>query len=490
MTNPELVSKKIRTYLQDLSPKALEGLVRSLERARAEGSTDPHFELILNVSAQMLRQPDLADAEARAGRIRRNQVQRKFFRPLEEFLITEFLPNKQEGRIYRDMLDRVWTWLGRDLLPSDVKKVLDLSERPKVSDEKLDLLVTNLRKTALDAMSHALEQIERSEKERRRLSIEVGGERGIADLKDINKIFGAEGWLMPLLQVVPETLSEQKFRSDSSILRVVERCSERFPDHMPVVAVALMERADSPSDLACFAGRLAKTNDAKAISTSRFAPFVDVVLSEAERLNVLAQDHRKYNPDPVAFSTALSDYHSLVKGLEQDLEIAHASSWHRRLSETKREISAAVTGELQNAMGAVRRSLQVPKIGPDGALQIDNASIDEAVRALRTAVMVRNAAETFAVNDIGKRTRQMIEQTLEIVTRSLISDLSKQSGAEGKAHLSAVDTAIMLSEIYFGGDYAAQLRRSRQTALEKQRQVPKAQTSQVTAAASKVLPGR
>ncbi|MBD8893477.1 hypothetical protein [Roseibium litorale] len=483
MTNPELVSNKIRSYLQDLSPKAVEGLVRSLERARAEGATDPHYELILTVSAQMLRQVQPDDLGNRIWRVRQSQVQRKFFQPLEEFLITEFLPTKQEGRIHRDMLDRVWTWLGRDLLPSDVKKVLDLALRPKVSDDKLDMLVANLRKTALDAMSDALHQIERSDKERRRLSIEVGGERGIADLKDINKIFGAEDWLMPLLQVVPETLNDKKFRADTSILRIVQRCSERFPDHVPVVAVALMERADSPSDLACLAGRLANSNDAKVISASRFAPFVDVVLSEAERLNVLAQDHRKYNPDPVAFSMALSDYHTLVKGLEQDLELSHSSTWHKRLSETKREISAAVTGELQNAMGAVRRSLQVPKADSEGVLQIDNASIDEAVRALRTAVMVKNASETFAVNDIGKRTRQVIEQTLEIVTRSLISDLGNQPDQSLKAHLSAVDTAIMLSEIYFGGDYAAQLRRSRQTAIEKQRTLPKKQEHSLTPAA-------
>ncbi|WP_073009891.1 hypothetical protein [Roseibium suaedae] len=459
--------------MQDLSPKAVEGLVRSLERARAEGSNDPHFELILTVSAQMLRQFQPSEAESRAWRLRQGQVQRKFFQPLDEFLVTEFLPNKQEGRIHRDVLDRVWTWLGRDLLPSDVKKVLDLALRPKVSDDKLDLLVSNLRRTALDAMSNALHQIDRSDKERRRLSIEVGGERGIADLKDINKIFGAEDWLMPLLQVVPETLNEKKFRADTSILRIVQRCSERFPDHVPVVAVALMERADSPSDLACFAGRLANTTDAKLISASRFAPFIDVVLSEAERLNMLAQEHRKHNPDPVAFSTALSDYHNLVKGLEQDLEFSHSSTWHKRLSETKREISASVTSELQNAMAAVRRSLQVPKTDAAGNLKIDSASIDEAVRALRTAVMVRNGSETFAVNDVGKRTRQVIEQTLEIVTRSLISDLSKQPDQDVAAHLSAVDTAIMLSDIYFGGDYSAQLKRSRQTALEKQRTAPK-----------------
>jgi hypothetical protein len=81
--------------------------------------------------------------------------------------------------------------------------------------------------------------------------------------------------------------------------------------------------------------------------------------------------------------------------------------------------------------------------------------------------MARNTSETFAVNDVGKRTRQAVEQTLEIVTRSLITDLGQAKGQELEAQLSAVDNAILLSEIYFGEEYAAQLRRSRQSAVSK-----------------------
>ncbi|MEO0976524.1 MAG: hypothetical protein AAFY24_04675, partial [Pseudomonadota bacterium] len=64
-------------------------------------------------------------------------------------------------------------------------------------------------------------------------------------------------------------------------------------------------------------------------------------------------------------------------------------------------------------------------------------------------------------------TRQAVEQTLEIVTRSLITDLGKAEGAQVEAHASAADAAITLSEIYFGADYAAQLRRSREAAFTK-----------------------
>ena len=299
------------------------------------------------------------------------------------------------------------------------------------------------------------------------MSIELGGERGIAEIGDIQKIFSAERWLMPFLQTIPDRINEHRLKRDQDVLQLVDKCSARFPDHVPILAAALVDRAEAPSALCTFAGRLAGDSDPKTIAGSQFAPFVDVVMSEAERLHILALEHRNHNPDPVAFSNALSEYHSLVRGVERDIDLTVTGTWHRRLSDTKRSISDVVTRELNNAHGAVRRALQVPKVDKNGQLAIDQGAIDDAVRTLRVVSMVRNASETFAVNDIGKRTRQAVEQTLEIVTRSLITDLSKAKGEQQEAHQAAADVAIMLSEIYFGEDYAAQLRRSRQSAVAK-----------------------
>ncbi len=465
MSDSEIVTSKIRSYLEELSPQAVATLVRNLEKARSDGSADAHVDLILRASLELLRASERPVGEAERGIVRRNQIQRKFFTPLDVFLINEHLPTKQEGRVQRSILNRVWHWIGRDILPRDVDQVLNYAENNPISDDKVEALVRNLRRRAVDAVGEILHKIDISDKERRRLGMEVGGERGIADLRDINKIFAAENWLMPFVSAMPEALNDERLKTGNGVLRMVEKATTRFPDHTSLVAAALLDRAESPASLCSFAGRLAGSNDPKAISASPFAPFVDVVLSEAERLNVLAHNHRAHNPDPVAFSQALSEYHDLVRGVELDMDLSHAGVWHKRLSDTKRDISEIVTRELRNAHGAVRRSLQVPTISADGEVESDTQAVDEAVRALRVVVMVRNASQTFAVNDIGKRTRQTVEQTLEIVTRALISDLSKTTGKQREAHLAAVDVAIMLSEIYFGGAYAQQLRRSRQSAI-------------------------
>lgn len=472
MTQSELLTSKIKTYLRELSPQAVQTLVRTLERKRASGSEDPYVDLILSASVDLMRVPPLQSKEETEReealappKIGRASVPRLFFGPLQEFLINEQLPVKQEGRVHRAVLGKVWNWIARDVLAKDVDMLIRQVEAGKIDEEKLEVLVKALRRRSVDAISAALDLGETSEKAYRRMSVELGGERGLADLRDINKIFAAEGWLVPFLNAVPETLSEHRLKADVDILNLVNKASQRFPEYNSVVAAALLERANRPSALCSFAGRLARSDDPKIIGQSPFSPFVEVVLSEAERLHILAEAHRSHNPDPVAFSQALQEYHSLIKGVELDLDFSQAEGWRKRLSETKKSVSDIVSRELNGAHGAVRRSMQLPKVGPSGDVEVDQAVIDEAVRALRVVAMVRNATETFAVNELGKRTRQAVEQTLEIVTRSLIQELRKQHGPALEAHKAAVDVAIQLSEIYYGTEYAQQLRRSRQSAI-------------------------
>jgi len=467
MTHSDQLEAKLKTYLSSLSPKAVEALVRNLERAKNQKNADPNIQLILSAAINLMRKPQPVAPDLPGGEQRRGQVQRMFFAPLQDFLIDELLPNRQEGRIHRGVLDRVWKWLGRDVMAADMRIVLEQAGNAAISSERIDALVQALRSRSVEAIDDKLHRGEISEKEHRRMAAELGGARALAELKDIQKIFAAERWLVPFLQNIPDRINEQRLKRDTDVLRLVDKCSERFPDHMPVIAAALVDRAEMPSALCAFAGRLIGNSDPKAIANSLFSPFVDAVMSEAERLQILALEHRNHNPDPIAFSQALSEYHTLVRGVERDMDLTVTGKWHKQLSETKRSISSVVTRELNSAHGSVRRALQVPKFDETGQLNRDQAAVDDAVRALKVVTMVRNASETFAVNEIGKRTRQAVEQTLEILTRSLVTDIGKTRGPQLEAQMAAADVAIMLSEIYFGEEYASQLRRSRQSALAK-----------------------
>ena len=489
MPKDQAIEQKIKVYLDSLGPKAIAALVRNLEKGGAANGNDLGLSLVLSAAQEILRSKEGVIEDIAPAVPRRANIQRMFFSPLNDFLIAEHLPNRQEARINRDVLQKVWTWLARDILPGDCKLVTAQATDPKVSSERVEALVQALRRRSVDAIGQALSQAEESEKHHRRIGIELGGERGIEELADIHKILAAEHSLMPFLHSLPESINEARLKNDHDILKLVGSYTSNNPDQIPLVAAAMVDRADAPSALCAFAGRLAGNSNPRAIATSQFSPFVDVVMSEAERLQILAREHRDRNPDPVGFSQALSDYHTLVRGLEMDMDLTTVAGWKRRLSDSKRAISEIVSRELNAAHGAVRRALQVPKADAEGKFALDQYAVDDAVRALRVVVMVRDARDSLAVNDVAKRTRQTVEQTLEILTRALIGDLGKAKAQTRDAHLAAADTAIMLSEIFYGSEYAGQLKRSRQAAIAKSIELEKeeADTAQQGLAAGKLL---
>ncbi|NVK33671.1 MAG: hypothetical protein HWE23_04265 [Rhodobacteraceae bacterium] len=468
MAASDLKSSKIQKYLKDLSPKAVESLVRNLERARDTGSADENVELILDASTGLLRgwEP-IAEERPRLGS-RRSLVERHFFSPLDEFLINEVLPVKQEARIEREALDRAWRWLQRDILPVDLAELLKDSEDEKVNDQQLERKIVQVRHRAIDAMSDYLEHLSEADKARRNLTIEMGGERGYRNLTDILKIFAAENWLGPFLDSIPDVVSDHELREGGRMLNMVKRLTSQHPDRVAIVAVALQRRAEHTASLCSFAIRLAGTDSTRALSKSEFSPFIDVVMSEADRLCILADEHRKYNPDPVAFARALEDYRALVSSIERDLDLKVMPQWFKRLAQSKTQVSSIVTSELGNVHDLVLEAIEVPEVDSQGNFERNTEVLDQAVRALHTLVLVGKSNDIFAVNDVSLRTRQGLEQALEYKTRSLMSTLGTTVGPRRDAVLMALDTAIQFSEIYYGSKFAQQLRRSRHSALAKE----------------------
>src|SRR5262249_46901602 len=99
--------EKLRQYLREISPEARALLLRELERVALSGEQFPGLDLIL----EELR------AEQRVSRQsaeRLDAPDRRFFLPIQPFLVDEDIPDRLPGRIARSALPRIWTWLERD----------------------------------------------------------------------------------------------------------------------------------------------------------------------------------------------------------------------------------------------------------------------------------------------------------------------------------------------------------------------------------------
>ncbi|MBA5776378.1 hypothetical protein H2509_04470 [Stappia sp. F7233] len=462
MLSRHILVQKIRAYLQALSPRAVDMLLRNLEASKARGETDPIVRLILEAGIELLR----GEEEAVAGEPRGKWLRRLFFRPVECLLIDEALPHKQKGRITRSSLVGIWTMIERDFVPELIEAAERQVQDPALSEAEAASIAGHLRDAVTPDLRRFINDMLQDEKLRQRMTMVMGGERVYLDLFDVVDAFEAEAWLTPFLDSLPEKLSDWDLKSDSPAAQRVKAATGRHAENAALIAAAILGRAENPAGVAALASNLARTQDAKKIADSPYAAFVDVVLSEAERLYIVACKRPDAESD---ITSALSHYHALMRGIDRDIDFSCGGKWYKRLAETRRQFSELVSAELEAAVSHVRRALKVPAVDADGKPLTDRISVEEAKRALGMLALMRVAAESLAVNEVTARTRQTVEQTLEIMTRKLLADAAKCTAEEKPAHLAAVDVAIELCEGYFGKDYAGLLRRSRRAAESVQK---------------------
>src|SRR5262245_58297548 len=96
--------EKLREYLRDLKPAARALLMGELERTLLRGDDLAGAEVIL---AELRR--ELRDGVSDAERV--GEAARRFFKPLEPFLVDDAPNHKHRGRIARRTLEPLWSWV-------------------------------------------------------------------------------------------------------------------------------------------------------------------------------------------------------------------------------------------------------------------------------------------------------------------------------------------------------------------------------------------
>ena len=459
MTDRRFLTAKIRSYLDELSPRAVQTLLRSLETARDRGSDDPNLDLILDACLRVVRRSDSLVAEIEP---RDNWLQRLFFTPVEDLLVDEILPGPDRGRIKRTSLDLIWSWLHRDVAPDRVREAMEIAQRLETDPDDIARLANDLRDEVDPIVRNFIGDAHENDRARQKLVMLVGGERAMRDLETVFDAFRARSWLDGLRESLPERLTEWDFKAGSPSLKRIKSVTDRHADMAHLVAAVVVRRVDAAESMMSLACGLAGAATIKKIAASPYAAFAEMALSEAERYAVIACGDC---PTSV-LSDALNAYCSLVRVLDRQFELPDKPDWLRRIAQTRRMLSGLVTRELEATLGHIRRLLSVPQSRDGMEPMLEPGLMAEGLRGVMLVIKMRDFAESLAVNEITARTRQALEQSLEIKTRALLSRLAEAKGGESrKAHLVAVDAAIELCEAYFGKDYADQLRRSRKAAL-------------------------
>ena len=227
-----------------------------------------------------------------------------------------------------------------------------------------------------------LDDIWQSVKARQRLAMQLGGERVLEDAADLIEIFDKQDVLSDLRRHIPLISRVEDVRENHNIAEAINAFVTSRPEDSVWAAATLASCGQTPKVLIGILQPLLESDDSKLIWSSPFRAFVDLYLYEIERQIVLFRDQLDGRIDAKNSVATINRYHDLMRYLHVEIDFDEGSGWQPKLNDIVRQMSAAVSGELDNVAGLLRRALKI-RSGRDGELgRVDEIAVDDAARGL------------------------------------------------------------------------------------------------------------
>jgi hypothetical protein len=468
MTSDGQSIERLREYLRTLTPEARSMLVQELERNLLRGERNAGGDLILEELRRVIR----AEAQ-QVPRI--GDAARLFFAPFEPFLIDGRADHKRIGRLARVSLEPIWAWIGRDLLPTEMKALGADINRALLSDNRnrADQLVRTLHDRTITRVRAIIAENGQDEKSRRRLAVQVGTPRALEDLNTVVAILSLRDLLADLAHRLPKEFRVFEHEQIEPIIALLDSATTqsalaatgaRRSDAFLYGLILVMNRLAAPWQLIRIATCAAASDDAARIAETPYAAAVTIVLGETEYLIAEMRAELKAGR-PVAWM--LKGIHDAARGLRTEVDLSFDSPWSRQLAAIRADVSNLLTSEIETAPGFVRRLLRprpAKDIAPGSVL--DPLDVEEAERRVEFVATCRHYASELAVNEVTMRAHSELTHCLEAGTKILLDSLRQTGDADRPFRQSQVEAAIRFCRPVFGAEYASLLAKAAEVAVQ------------------------
>ena len=468
MTSDGSSIERLREYLQGLSPQARAMLLAELERALLRDHDIGDSELVL----QELRRTIRATAQP-VPRI--GDAARRFYVPLEPFLIDGAADHKRAGRLARVSLEPIWEWIGRDLMPAETKVLTDDINRALLAEDsvKADRSVRALHECAIQRMSAAIGALEAGDKAQRRFSVQVGTPRALEDVTMLMHVLALRDTLAELARRLPDHYRVFEHEDAAEVKALLERLStQRSLSHAPTQRsdfflyglIIVANRMAMPWQLIRLATLAAESDDTARIAATPYAAAVTIVLSDLEHAVSELRSELKAGR-PVGW--LLKSIHNAARVMRTEMDLSADSAWSRQLAAIRTAVSNLLASELETTPGRVRRLLRPRPVSEIVAgSQLDPMDVQEVEMRVELVAACRQYASELAVSEVTLRTRSDLTQYLETGARALVDALRQAGDAERPFRRSQIEAAVRFCRTVFGAEYAELLAKAAEVALQ------------------------
>lgn len=367
--------------------------------------------------------------------------------PLAPFVTPEDIRTKTRGIVTQKSRDRIAQWLVNTGAPEIVKDLaakLDGVVDRKVQDELVDQAQDKLAHQIGEALAKA-----ETSKAKSRLSVQLGGDQGAADLEDVAIIlkrrsllarFSAEFHLSA--GPIDEALKIVKTQLDPLAIK--------YQDALSFALVLVRQKLPNPQSFVRLAAIAVESTDGSRICETPYARILDLALSEAER-NFASARRNTSTEERAAFLKAVRGFGATARALSTEIDLQADGTHARSLAALRREAAESIRGDLQDLAPRVRRLVR-PR-GQERSLEDHEIARLEA--DLDLLLIARSYAEEIALNALSGRVFTEVKELLDTGTPQLMERLRAADEKTKPGLRARLATVVSVSAKIFGSEYAA-----------------------------------
>lgn len=455
-------TERLREYLSQLPLKSQALLMREFERALERGENVAVASLVLEQLRLIVRGSD--DNE----RSRTDEPSRLVFRPLDPFLV-EGSATLRPGQVRRSSLGPVWAWLVREGATAEVQA---LEAAMTTGGPAADQAVRKLQIAAAAAMDQIASPAGRGG-DQRALS-RIGGPSVVEDLVSIAAVLKNREPLETFGSRISSSIRNLSDTQLAAVQSAINLPSLQTPQTLPFTLSLLMQRLASPWQVIRLAVAVAGSDDEIRVAATTYGVAVSMVIHDlSDMVADLRQDIKQGRMD--SLSHHLKTIHDGLRGLRTELDIRTESTWGKRLSAIRVDISNTLKSEIEGVPGRVRRLLrQRPDKDIHAGSKLDPTEIDETAALIDFVAVCRTYASELAINEVTLRTFSDLQHYTEASTEALVESLRASDSKTRPFRKLQMDTAIRFCDVLFGHDYASLMRKAADVALSGERKSSRA----------------
>jgi hypothetical protein len=448
---------RLRDYLRDLPADSRSLLIAEFERKIVHGEDSAGADLVLKELRRLHR-------ESRETTPRFGNAARLFYRPVEPFMVDDGAARRHPGRIPRAVLDQLWTWIRRDLLPDRAQQFTQAASEALLAGDQgnAELSARKFQDQAAAAIAQALDAAV-DEKAKRRFCVQIATPHAEHDATTLMRILKMRDPLAMLADLLPGYIANLADTRLTETKGLIASAAARDPDIVVYALLIVMRRLAAPWQLIRLAPR-SSGSLANAAETDRsYGTAVSVVLAELGRLTDELRDDLQRGG--VATIGLLQNIHDAARGLRVELDPSPESHHARELAALRAQISELLQSQIESMPGRVRRLLRPrpsAEIRANSTLDADDVAETETLVGLVGAC--RQFAAELALNEMTQRSYSELQHYLDASTPALLDALRHAGPADRSFRQSQADAAVRFCRQIFGTDYAAMLARTAELA--------------------------